>query len=278
MSNDWAELLILDHQTTERVFEAMRPYLFDTYAVVQGIDRFIPVDMYVPGCPPRPEQLIQSIIDLQDAIQRWLEHEKAQRPVRLSADLRRICAERDLDLLVLGTSNVDEALRGYVTKYDASSADLNPIGAISKQGNGFMDAFVMVLPLNLTDMRHSTLLGGLAIDYAGGSPVPAALIRMQRLSQDVVRPVDDMTGMAHDQRIGLADQVAVGYILGHERLDHAAGVRVGHEKVQVARIPQLVDVLRRAPVLGHERERGVLNRAVVPRDLIERGCQLRVAP
>ncbi|XP_013141047.1 PREDICTED: glutamine-dependent NAD(+) synthetase-like [Papilio polytes] len=35
-------------------------------------------------------------------------------------------------LLVLGSSNVDEALRGYMTKYDCSSADVNPIGGISK--------------------------------------------------------------------------------------------------------------------------------------------------
>jgi NADH-quinone oxidoreductase subunit B len=42
--------------------------VFDTYAVVQGIDRFLPVDIYVPGCPPRPEQLIQAIIDLQNRI------------------------------------------------------------------------------------------------------------------------------------------------------------------------------------------------------------------
>ena len=43
--------------------------VFNNYAIVQGVDKVIPVDVYVPGCPPRPEALIDAIIKLQKRIE-----------------------------------------------------------------------------------------------------------------------------------------------------------------------------------------------------------------
>jgi NADH-quinone oxidoreductase subunit B len=64
--------------------------MFNNYAVVQGVDHVVPVDIYLPGCPPRPEMLIDAILKLHDQI--------AATP--LGADARRVFAAAEREALV----------------------------------------------------------------------------------------------------------------------------------------------------------------------------------
>jgi NADH-quinone oxidoreductase subunit B len=43
--------------------------MFNNYAIVQGVDHIVPVDIYLPGCPPRPEMLIDALLKLREQIQ-----------------------------------------------------------------------------------------------------------------------------------------------------------------------------------------------------------------
>ncbi|MFQ6617165.1 MAG: NADH-quinone oxidoreductase subunit B, partial [Fidelibacterota bacterium] len=54
--------------------------VFNTYTLIQGVDQFLPVDVYVPGCPPSPEGLISALMK----IQRLVEKQTLERPLSQS--------------------------------------------------------------------------------------------------------------------------------------------------------------------------------------------------
>src|SRR6476661_4263993 len=81
--------------------------MFNNYAGVQGVDHVVPVDMYLPGCPPRPEMLIDAILKLHDQVQ----------ATKLGSNrLREIEETEETALNALPTGHMKGQLRGWPTR------------------------------------------------------------------------------------------------------------------------------------------------------------------
>jgi len=73
---------------------------FNNYAIVQGVDKLVPVDVYVPGCPPRPEALFDALIKLQTKVQ--LSEPLAERRLKPGRRGRRVAMEQPGRFSIVG--------------------------------------------------------------------------------------------------------------------------------------------------------------------------------
>ncbi|MBL1083480.1 NADH-quinone oxidoreductase subunit B [Streptomyces actinomycinicus] len=74
--------------------------MFNNYAVVQGVDHIVPVDVYLPGCPPRPEMLIDAVVELHEQVRReplGAHREEAVRAAERAASQARPVVDPHLD-------------------------------------------------------------------------------------------------------------------------------------------------------------------------------------